>query len=62
MGIDHQGLNLLKFAYKKRGGLGRVATIGRQVLMIPKKKWKNLLPPAEFNEGDYVKGHEYSPP
>lgn len=54
MGIDVQGLNLLKFAFTKMR-LGRVATIGRQVLLIPKKKWKKLLPSVGegFDIGDY---------
>ncbi|MGH6837365.1 MAG: hypothetical protein ACREDT_00890 [Methylocella sp.] len=42
MGIEIHGLNLLKFARSKQA-FGRVATIGRQELFVPKDKLKNAL-------------------
>jgi hypothetical protein len=42
MAIDIHVLNFLRYASKKKG-LGRVATIGRQALMIPPSRLANMM-------------------
>lgn len=53
MGIEIQGLNLFRFA-KSKQAFGRVATIGRQELFVPKDKLKIL-----FNLNKYPKYRIY---
>lgn len=43
MGIDVTGLDLLRFARARHGAFGKVATLGRQSLHIPKTKLQRLL-------------------
>lgn len=49
MGIDLHVLNFLRYASKKKG-LGRVATIGRQALMIPPSRLANMMRIPEKTE------------
>jgi Methyltransferase domain len=51
MGIDIHALNFLKFASRKQG-FGRVATIGRQEILVPIDKLKSAL---------NLKGYKYGP-
>ena len=49
MGIEIHGLNLLRFARSKQA-FGRVATIGRQELFVPKDKLKILFNPKRYTK------------
>ncbi len=53
MGIDVHSLNFLRLAHKKTR-LGRVVTIGRQSLLVPKHSLRKILDlPQEQEYGDY---------
>lgn len=57
MGIDAHALNLLRYANRKRGGLGSTITIGRMAVHLgPRahKRWTNAAPTSAPTYGDGI--------
>jgi hypothetical protein len=54
MGIDVTALNLLRFATARNGAFGKVATLGRQSIHLPKAKLQHLLnTPSDYKPSAY---------
>lgn len=54
MGIDVHALNLLRFANARHGAFGKVATLGRQEIHVPKTKLQRLLnTPPDYKPAHY---------